>query len=58
MYPKPKKSLGTWFTHIFLGVAVLIFIGAIAFGIFISKDGGDGFRNLTSGGDGLFSPSK
>ncbi len=58
MYPKPKKSWGTWFLQIFLGVSVLILIGAIAFGIFISKDGGEGFRNLTSGGDGPFDLSQ
>lgn len=47
-----KKSAVTWITQIFLGLSVLILIGAIAFGIMISRDGGMNFRNTTSNGDG------
>lgn len=41
-----KKSALTWFTQIFLGVAVLVFIGVIAFGIIVTRDDFQGFSNL------------
>lgn len=40
MYPGQKKSAMTWVSQIFLGVCTLIFIGAIAFGIFVAQNGG------------------
>ena len=52
MYPKPKKSAGTWFANIFVTLCVLIFVAVLAVGIFIARDGGEGFRNLVSGNDG------
>ena len=51
MYPRPKKSFGTWTANIFVTLCILIFAGIIIFGIMVSKDGGAGFRNLV-GGDG------
>lgn len=44
-----KKSALTWMTQIFLGISVLVLIGAIAFGVMVTRDGGDGFKNMTSG---------
>lgn len=44
-----KKSAMTWMTQIFLGVSVLVLIGAIAFGIMVTRDGGMSFKNKTSG---------
>lgn len=44
-----KKSALTWITQIFLGISVLVLIGAIAFGVMVTRDGGDGFKNKTSG---------
>jgi len=45
MYPGQKKSAMTWGIQIFLGVSVLIFIGAVIFGVMITRDGGRGYRN-------------
>ena len=44
-----KKSALTWITQIFLGVSVLILIGAIAFGVMATRNGGAGFKNMSSG---------
>lgn len=44
-----KKSGMTWMTQIFLGVSVLVLVGAIAFGIIVSRNGGITFNNTTSG---------
>ena len=44
-----KKSALTWTTQIFLGVSVLILIGAIAFGVMATRNGGVSFKNMTSG---------
>lgn len=51
MYPG-KKSGMTWLTQIFVGISVLVFVGAIAFGIMVTRDGGAGFQNLLSGDSG------
>ena len=52
MYPCQKKGAVTWMTQIFLGLAVLILIGSVAFGIMVTRDGGTGFQGLSSGDDG------
>ena len=49
MYPQPKKDAFGWFVTIFLGVAVLLLIGAVAFGIFMTHGGGQSFGNLKGG---------
>jgi len=52
MYPQPKKDAIGWAITIFVGVAVLILIGVIAFGIFVTQGGGgESFGNLKSGND-------
>ncbi len=48
MYPQPKKDAFGWFVTIFLGVAVLLLIGAVAFGIYITQSG-ESFGNLRGG---------
>jgi len=45
MYPQPKKDAVGWAITIFVGVAVVLLIGVIAFGIFITQ-GDAGFGNL------------
>lgn len=45
MYPGQKKSAMTWMTQVFLGISVLIFIGAVIFGLMVARDGGRGFKN-------------
>jgi len=47
-----KKSKMTWLTQLFLGVSVLVLIGAVVFGIMVSRDGGAAFHNLISGDSG------
>ncbi|MDF7823265.1 hypothetical protein P4B35_04520 [Pontiellaceae bacterium B12227] len=48
MYPGGKKSAMTWLTQIFVGLSVLVLIGAIVFGVMVTRDGGQGYGNLSS----------
>ncbi len=47
-YEKPKKM--DKILRVFVTLCILLLFGVIAFGIFISRDGGAGFRNLIEGG--------
>ena len=58
MYPRPKRSFGTWTANIFVTLCILLFSGVIIFGIMVSRDGGAGFRNLVGGGDNSLKISK
>jgi hypothetical protein len=49
MYPKPKRDAMGWAVTIFVGAAVVLLIGAIAFGIFITQGGTESFGNLRGG---------
>jgi len=49
VYPKPKKDAMGWAITIFVGVAVVLLIGVVAFGIFITQGGGESFSNLRGG---------
>lgn len=51
MYLGEKKSAMTWLAQIFVGISVLVLIGAIVFGVMITRDGGQAFRNPSSGSD-------
>ncbi len=46
MYPKPKKDVMGWAITIFVGMAVVLLIGVVAFGIYITQGGGQNFNNL------------
>ncbi|VGO16929.1 hypothetical protein PDESU_05522 [Pontiella desulfatans] len=48
MYPGQKKSAMTWLAQIFVGISVLVLIGAVVFGIMVTRDGGRGYRNGVS----------
>ena len=50
MYPAPKKDAVGWMVSVFVGVAVLVLIGVIAFGIFVTQGGAESFGNLKGGG--------
>jgi hypothetical protein len=46
---RPKKSILDHAIAVFIGVAVLVLVGTIAFGIFITQGGGQSFDNLKGG---------
>ncbi len=48
MYPGQKKSALTWATQIFVGISVLVLIGAIVFGVMVTRDGGRAFANTAA----------
>jgi hypothetical protein len=48
MYPGQKKSAMTWAIQIFLGISVLVLVGAVVFGVMVTRDGGQVFRNAVS----------
>jgi len=49
MYPQPKKDAVGWAITIFVGAAVLVLVGVIAFGIFVTQGGAESFNNLEGG---------
>ena len=49
MYPQPKKNILDRAIAIFIGIAALVLVGAIAFGIFITQGGGQSFGSLKGG---------
>ena len=51
MYPGEKKSVTTWLTQIFVGLSVLVLVGAIVFGVMVTRDGGQGYGNRASNSD-------
>ncbi len=56
MYPKPKKTLMTWCLEIFVAASILLLVGVLAFGLYLSKDGrktGKSSSSSTSKGHSL-----